>query len=173
MNDLFQGKSKKTVAVAIILFVIGLMIFVSSLITFIQGGAYFIGKIYSSIFTYLIAGIFGRMGWGMHLGVVLVCIALYLLMQRNAFKLSESIANGDRFEHVERQELSVLSWFGTLILLAIPLVNLILLLVWAFGADNPRKNYSRATLLYGVLGIIITLIVFFATISMVGDSITF
>jgi hypothetical protein len=44
-------------------------------------------------------------------------------------------------------QMTVKRWLGTLLLLAIPLVNLVLLLMWAFGKENPRKNYARASLI--------------------------
>lgn len=52
---------------------------------------------------------------------------------------------------MNNNQMSVGQWLLTLILLAIPLVNIILLFVWAFGGDNPKKNFSRATLLLWVI----------------------
>ncbi|WP_219833929.1 hypothetical protein [Paenibacillus sp. R14(2021)] len=71
---------------------------------------------------------------------------------------------------------SVKSWLGTLLLLMIPIVNLILLLVWAFGggANQNLRNYSRASLLLilivGVLYAIIALFIFAAIGSAISDS---
>lgn len=52
-------------------------------------------------------------------------------------------------ESSEYDVLSVGQWLVTLLLLSIPLVNIVLLLVWAFGgsAHPTRRNYSRASLL--------------------------
>lgn len=44
-------------------------------------------------------------------------------------------------------QLSTKYWVKTLFLLVIPIVNLVLLILWAFGEENPRKNFSRAALL--------------------------
>jgi len=43
-------------------------------------------------------------------------------------------------------QMSVKKWVKTLIIIAIPIVNLIFVFRWAFGGDNPLKNYSRAFL---------------------------
>lgn len=56
---------------------------------------------------------------------------------------------------------SVWDWIGVIILMAIPLINLIMLFVWAFSEEtNPsKKNYARATLI--IFAIIILLFIFF------------
>ena len=47
-------------------------------------------------------------------------------------------------------------WFFTLLLLSIPLVNVILLIVWACGAGNRnRVTYCRASILWVVVAIVI------------------
>lgn len=67
--------------------------------------------------------------------------------------------------------ISVKSWMLTMFLLAIPIVNIVLLFVWAFGrVTNPSKaNYAKASLLWMaiilVIYIAIFLIYFFATTS--------
>ena len=48
--------------------------------------------------------------------------------------------------------------FATLILLSIPLVNLIFLLIWAFGSEVSKRNFSRATLLYILVSSVIAII---------------
>ncbi|PZT53015.1 hypothetical protein DN757_24535 [Paenibacillus silvae] len=43
----------------------------------------------------------------------------------------------------------------TLFLLMIPLVNLIMLFVWAFGGSNPSKaNFAKASLMWGLIVIV-------------------
>ena len=56
--------------------------------------------------------------------------------------------------------MSVGAFLGTMILLMIPLVNIILLFVWAFGSGtNPnKKNYCRATLIMILIGIVISIL---------------
>lgn len=59
--------------------------------------------------------------------------------------------------------ISVGDWFITVILLAIPLVNFIMLLVWAFGGGtNPNKaNFAKATLILYLIMLVFS--VFFAS----------
>ncbi|WP_440119244.1 hypothetical protein [Paenibacillus sp. QZ-Y1] len=48
------------------------------------------------------------------------------------------------------------SWMLTLLLLALPIVNIIMLFVWAFGNSNPSKaNYAKASLLWIAIGIVV------------------
>ncbi len=159
---------RKTKVLAIILAIIGVIIFISSMISTIQIGEYYIGEIYDSAFTYIIGILFGRVGWGIHLGITLVLISLYLLKQpKMVISSEEEINRNDEIIIKEKQnDLSVLEWFGTLILIAIPLVNLILLLIWAFGTESSKKNFSRATLLYVVVAAIISIIVVLASSQM-------
>lgn len=44
-------------------------------------------------------------------------------------------------------QMSVKQWVKILIIIAVPIINLIFLFRWAFGGDNPLKNYSRAILI--------------------------
>ncbi|HBU81955.1 MAG TPA: hypothetical protein DEF35_09980 [Paenibacillus sp.] len=49
----------------------------------------------------------------------------------------------------------------TLFLMMIPLVNIIMLFVWAFGDSNPSKaNYAKASLLWAAIGIVVYILVF-------------
>ncbi|MCZ1268554.1 hypothetical protein CS562_06715 [Paenibacillus sp. LK1] len=49
----------------------------------------------------------------------------------------------------------------TLFLMMIPLVNIIMLFVWAFGDSNPSKaNYAKAALLWAAIGIVVYILVF-------------
>ena len=46
-----------------------------------------------------------------------------------------------------QNQMSVRQWVFTIILLAIPIVNIIFLIKWGFKGDNPRKNYARGALI--------------------------
>lgn len=61
---------------------------------------------------------------------------------------------------------SVGNWVLTIILMGIPVVNLVLLLVWAFGDNTPvsKKNYAKAALILMAVGIIL-MILFWGTIA--------
>ena len=50
---------------------------------------------------------------------------------------------------MDNREVSVGSWLVVYVIMCIPLVNLIMLLVWAFGSGAPasQANWAKATLL--------------------------
>jgi heme/copper-type cytochrome/quinol oxidase subunit 2 len=53
-------------------------------------------------------------------------------------------------------------WMLTMLLCAIPLVNIIMLFVWAFGSStNPSKaNWAKASLLWAVIAVVLWVVVF-------------
>ncbi len=59
------------------------------------------------------------------------------------------------------KSVSVGDWMLTMFLMAIPVVNLILLLVWAFGggATPSKANWAKAVLLWMVISIGIGIVV--------------
>lgn len=61
----------------------------------------------------------------------------------------------------ENKPVSVGDWLLTLILLAIPVVNLVMLIYWAVSSTtNPSKqNYARATFILGAIAILLVVIV--------------
>ena len=67
--------------------------------------------------------------------------------------------------------LSVGQYIGTFFLLAIPLVNLILLLLWSFGSsvNLNRKNFARATLIMSLISIVLWFIVGGVITKILGD----
>lgn len=52
---------------------------------------------------------------------------------------------------------SLKDWMITILLMAIPIVNIIMLFVWGFGGGaNPSKaNYAKAALIWMAIGIVI------------------
>lgn len=60
---------------------------------------------------------------------------------------------------------SIGDWIVTMILMMIPLINFIMLLVWAFSGGTPKSksNWAKATLIFMLLGIVLT-IIFWGTI---------
>ncbi|TMV51340.1 hypothetical protein FE783_06030 [Paenibacillus mesophilus] len=58
--------------------------------------------------------------------------------------------------------ISFKEWMITILLLALPIVNIIMLFVWAFGGGaNPSKaNYAKAALVWAAIGIVLYLIFF-------------
>jgi succinate dehydrogenase/fumarate reductase cytochrome b subunit len=64
----------------------------------------------------------------------------------------------------DSEPMSVKSWVGTILLLVIPIVNIILLFIWAFGSGGniSRKNYAKASLI--VAGCLIALYIIIAVV---------
>ena len=70
---------------------------------------------------------------------------------------------------MDKRPLTVGEWMLTILVLAIPLVNIIMYFVWALSSSGNlnRKNFCIASLLWALIGIVIAL--FFVTIgAMVG-----
>src|SRR5699024_9160856 len=66
--------------------------------------------------------------------------------------------------HAPKQDLiSVGEWVLYLFLLALPLVNIILLVVWAFGSEPnlTKKNFAKSSLIWIAIGIEIMLLMMF------------
>jgi hypothetical protein len=56
---------------------------------------------------------------------------------------------------------SVGEWMITILLLAIPLVNLVMLFVWAFGGGTQRSkaNWAKAMLIWAVIGFTLAIVI--------------
>ncbi|OJV64372.1 MAG: hypothetical protein BGO41_12165 [Clostridiales bacterium 38-18] len=52
---------------------------------------------------------------------------------------------------------SLKEWIITLLIMMIPIVNIVMVFVWAFGGGtNPSKsNYFKATIIVGIAGIVL------------------
>ena len=52
-------------------------------------------------------------------------------------------------------------WFLNLFLVAIPVIGIILLFVWAFGSGtaSSKKNWARANLIWILVGLILTIVI--------------
>ena len=69
---------------------------------------------------------------------------------------------------IQNDPLSVGEWMLTILVLAIPIVNLVMLFVWAFGSGNiSRKNYCKASLIFAAIFIVIYILL----LAIVGTSI--
>ena len=57
---------------------------------------------------------------------------------------------------------SVGDWMLTYLLLCIPLVNIILIFVWAFGCNTPisKSNWAKALLIWTLIGIVFYALLF-------------
>ena len=63
-------------------------------------------------------------------------------------------------------------WMLTILLLMIPLVNIILLFVWAFSSETNlnKKNFAKAQLIFMGIGIILSIIFVSCSTAMVMNS---
>ena len=55
---------------------------------------------------------------------------------------------------------SVGDWFVTMLIMIIPLVNLIMLFIWAFGSgtNESKANWAKASLIWMLVGIVIAIL---------------
>lgn len=62
----------------------------------------------------------------------------------------------------QNRNVGVGNWFLTIFLLTLPVVNLILLLVWAFGPSTPlsKSNFAKATLIWMLIGMAFSFLMF-------------
>lgn len=72
----------------------------------------------------------------------------------------------------QSSEVSFGEWFLTIFLTAIPLVGIVLLFVWAFGATtNPSKaNWAKASLAWAAIAIVLYLLIFVVIIGIVSTT---
>lgn len=68
----------------------------------------------------------------------------------------------------QERPLSTGGWMVTLFVLALPVVNIIMYLVWALGGDNlGRRNFCRASILWFLIALAVS-VVFFLVAAMLG-----
>ena len=66
----------------------------------------------------------------------------------------------DNYQGDPNQEvMSVGSWLITLLILAIPCVNIVMYFIWAFGNGNEnRKNFCRAGLIFILIAVVLSVL---------------
>ncbi len=81
----------------------------------------------------------------------------------------------DNFENSNKpveQPIPVGDWVLNILILAIPLVNIIMLFVWAFGSDTPttKANWAKAHLIWIAIAFLLTFLFFaiFGTAILMG-----
>lgn len=63
------------------------------------------------------------------------------------------------YTRMKSEDVSILSWIGILIALAIPFINLIAIFIIAFAPENETlKNFGKASLILGGISILLLLI---------------
>lgn len=65
-------------------------------------------------------------------------------------------------EETTYRPVTVGNWILTTLLMCIPLVNVILLFVWAFGSNTPisKANWAKAALIWAVISIVFYVLLF-------------
>ncbi len=68
--------------------------------------------------------------------------------------------NQEQYAQGNKSVVSMGEWLITMLIMIIPLVNLIMLFVWAFGSNTPesKANWAKAQLVWMVIGIILVVI---------------
>ncbi|RLE18875.1 MAG: hypothetical protein DRJ08_06610 [Acidobacteria bacterium] len=71
--------------------------------------------------------------------------------------------------NIQTKPMTVGDWFVTILILAIPLVNIVMYLVWAFSSTGNlnRKNFCIASLIWMLIGIAIAILVI-GFVSLIG-----
>ncbi|WP_235561035.1 hypothetical protein [Bacillus sp. FJAT-28004] len=68
---------------------------------------------------------------------------------------------GHHQEQAMSPVISIKEWMLTTLILIIPIVNIIMMFVWAFGEGNPtKKNYFKASLIWAAIILAIYIVVF-------------
>ncbi|SDC82812.1 hypothetical protein SAMN05421663_104239 [Terribacillus halophilus] len=57
-------------------------------------------------------------------------------------------------------QMRIMQWVWTIVLTGIPIVNIIMLIIWAADRTNPRRNYSIAMFIVMAAFIVIYFIIF-------------
>lgn len=73
--------------------------------------------------------------------------------------------NNNPDTYKDNRPISLFEWMITMLILSVPLLNFIMLFVWAFGGERneTKVNFARAVLLWMLIGIVIMLL-FMSTI---------
>ena len=65
-------------------------------------------------------------------------------------------------EETTYKPVTVGDWLLTTFLMCIPLINIILLFVWAFGSNTPisKANWAKAALIWAVISVVLYILLF-------------
>lgn len=72
---------------------------------------------------------------------------------------------------IQYAPVSVFEWLVTMIVLCIPLLNIIMLLMWAFteGTNPTKANFAKAALIWILIGIAFSLLFIISISSVLPD----
>lgn len=62
----------------------------------------------------------------------------------------------EQYEEIQQKQASDMSvgeWLITMLIMIIPIVNIVMLFIWAFGSPDKRRNYARASLIWMAISI--------------------
>jgi uncharacterized membrane protein YqjE len=80
----------------------------------------------------------------------------------------------EQVTRANNNQLGIMDWVWTLVLLALPVVNIVMLIIWAVDQTNPRRNFAIAQfILMGVgivLGILFAIVFTIIGISLIPDT---
>lgn len=79
--------------------------------------------------------------------------------ENEAEESKESHGENQKKEELDREPITVGGYLIMFLIMCIPVVNLVILLLWAFGKNGNvnRRNFSRAALVYVAIGIVLSI----------------
>lgn len=73
----------------------------------------------------------------------------------------ETVQNSYAATDPDKSVMTLGEWIITLVVMLIPCVNIIMMLIWAFGSGNEnRKNYCRANLIVTAVSTVLVVILY-------------
>ncbi|SNZ14127.1 hypothetical protein SAMN05421503_2237 [Terribacillus aidingensis] len=80
----------------------------------------------------------------------------------------------EQVTRANNNQLGIMDWVWTLLLLVLPVVNIVMLIIWAVDRMNPRRNFAIAYfIIMGVgfvLGILLAIVFTIIGISLIPDT---
>lgn len=72
----------------------------------------------------------------------------------------------ENLERIEDETVSIGNWLVTYLIMCIPIVNIVMLFVWAFSDNSPKSksNWAKASLIWMAIGIVLCFL-FFSSIA--------
>lgn len=73
-------------------------------------------------------------------------------------------------QEADSSPISLGEWILILLLMSIPCVNIVLCIIWGFGKQGniTKRNFCRAQLIFVAIGIVLSLIMVFVTMAIIG-----
>lgn len=68
--------------------------------------------------------------------------------------------NQTQFDGRNKSVVSMGDWLVTMLIMCIPIANLVMLFIWAFGGSTPesKSNWAKAQLIWMVIGVILVIL---------------